>query len=263
MEGGPWQSGRVATFVAEAGAKIVSAKGRPWQKLVEGFFNRFHDVQSVVLPKGNLGRFRGEMVSETEEWTACRKGTRDPRECFHSLLEVLNGIDTIVDTLNKKRVDSRVYADKWVPESRYAEGIAEVGKRAIPAGLWRYAFPVRVKRIVRRGVAQVSAVNALGQNGEYHFGSSSLSDFNGAKVWVAFDPFTEPMTAVVELAEKRDGFREGKIIDGAAPCLSMRRKIARGSDGWGIAWEDGLREGVAARKALHAMRKTLFPDQAD
>ena len=99
-------------------------------------------------------------------------------------------------------------------------------------------------------MAQVSAVNALGQNGEYHFGSSCLSDFNGAKVWVAFDPFTEPMTAVVELAEKRDGFREGKIIDGAAPCLSMRRKIARGCDGWGIAWEDGLTEGVAARKAL-------------
>ena len=147
MEGGPWQSGRVATFVAEAGAKIVSAKGRPWQKLVEGFFNCFHDVQSVVLPKGNLGRFRGEMVSETEEWTACRKGARDPRACFHSLLEVLNGIDTIVDTLNKKRVDSRVYADKWVPENRYAEGIAEVGKRAIPAGLWRYALLVRVKHL--------------------------------------------------------------------------------------------------------------------
>jgi len=251
LEGGPWQSARALAFAREAGTRVVSAKGRPWQKLVEGFFNRFHSVQSVELPMGNLGRFRGEMAEETADWTACRAGSRDPRECFYSLPEVLNGIDRIVEVLNGKRMDSRVYADRWVPRERYAEGIAEVGKRALAAGLWRHALPVRVSpRVIQRGVARVAARNALGQNAEYHFGCAEMAEFNGAEVVVSFDPFTEPVAAVVELLNPFDGWRAGKIVAEAAPCLSMRRKVAKGAEGWRVDWESGLDAGVAARREV-------------
>jgi hypothetical protein len=250
LEGGPWQSQRALAFVAEAGARVVNAKGRPWQKLVEGFFNRFHTIQSVELPKGNLGRFRGEMARETAEWTACRAGSRDPQTCFHSLPELLNGIDKVVAILNARRMDSRTYADRWVPAERYESGISEVGKSALPAGLWRHALPVRVRRSVQRGTVKVSAANALGLPAEYHFGCAEVADFNGAEVVVSFDPYHEPMTAVVELAKSFDGYREGKVIAEAAPCLSMRRKVARGAEGWQVDWESGLDEGVAARRAV-------------
>ena len=38
MEGGAWQSKKMLDFLSAAGVRMISAKGRPNQKLVEGFF---------------------------------------------------------------------------------------------------------------------------------------------------------------------------------------------------------------------------------
>lgn len=89
LEGGNWQAKVLPEFLSASAVTMISAKGRPNQKLVEGYFNRLWTALSVIGIKGHVGRFRGENVTETQLWTACREGRRDPRELFPPVEVVL------------------------------------------------------------------------------------------------------------------------------------------------------------------------------
>jgi len=212
LEGGSWQASRTLEFLEAAGVRAVSAKGRPNQKLVEGWFGRLWTVMSVELPpRGQVGRFRGEMARETRDWAAVREGRRDPRGLFPDLREFLRALDRSVAYLNADKICSREYGT-WVPAERWE---AEASKgHALPGWLDRFAPPVRETRTVRRGgVVSVTAECPFGWEHEYVFALPdgwALPD--GARVTVAFDPWRIREGAWVEM--------DGRPLPERAVCVS-------------------------------------------
>ena len=221
LEGGSWQASRTLGFLEAAGVRPVSAKGRPQQKLVEGWFNRLWTVMSVKLPPaGQVGRFRGEMARENALWAACREGRRDPRGVFPDLRTFLRALDESVAYLNADKVCSREYGS-WVPAEAFEAARVGVtspsssspastptptsnsnsaGWRPVPRWLAGLARPVCEERAVRRGgMVSVTAECPFGWMHEYQF---AVADGwmlpEGARVRVAFDPWRIREGAVIE-----------------------------------------------------------------
>jgi hypothetical protein len=241
LEGGAWQANRTLDLMAAAGVKVISAKGRPNQKLVEGWFNRLWTVMSIKLPTGQVGRFRGEMKTETAEWIACREGRMDPREHFPTITEFLRDLDDCIRYLNEEKMESRIYGS-WVPADAYAERRA-VAETSCPYGhrlessIRQYALPVREVRTIRRGgLIEVSADCPFGWKEPYLFAMKEGYMFDGAKALVAFDPMDIQAGAIVELAERFQEWPKGHLIDEAAGCISAAPMIWHAADG---AWTAG------------------------
>ena len=214
LEGGAWQAARTLSFLEEAGVRVVSAKGRPNQKLVEGYFNRLWSVMSVKLPpRGQIGRFRGEMRAENLQWARCRAGALDPRHVFPSHEEVMRALSESIAYLEQERIESRQYG-AWVPAEAWQRS-AEQGalrKRALPPGLWRHALSVVAEVTVRRGCAKVRADSPFGIPWDYLFAWEGGYAHDGEKVRVRFDPWTIRSGAVVETLS-------GTILTEGASCI--------------------------------------------
>lgn len=246
MEGGAWQSRRALDFLAASGVRLISAKGRPNQKLVESWFNRLWTVLSISLPpSGQVGRFRGEMEAENAAWRRCREGAADPREHFPLLTEFLSALDRSVAYLNAETVQSREYG-AWVPAEAYAARAAK--GHPLPQGLRRYGLPVReTRRLGRQGMARVTCECPFGWSHAYVFASESAWAFDGAAVTVSFDPADIRSGAVFELAEPFRGSPAGTVIDPAAACVSAAPELTRCGAVWGVGAFDA-REGARAAK---------------
>ena len=211
LEGGSWQARRTLDFLGAAGVRPVSAKGRPNQKLVEGWFNRLWTVMSAKLPpRGQVGRFRGEMAAENRLWAACREGRRDPRGIFPDLRDFLRALDESVAYLNSDKICSREYGT-WVPAERWGAQ-AEKG-HPLPQWLGRHSAPVRKTRRVRRGgVVSVTAECPFGWPHEYVFAIPDGWMLDGREVTVSFDPWRIREGASVEA--------DGREVPGGAVCVS-------------------------------------------
>lgn len=248
VEGGSWQSARALEYLGAAGVAPVSAKGRPWQKLVEGWFGRLWTQLSMDLPPaGHVGRFRGEMRAETADWTACREGRRDPRGLFPDLGEFLAALDRSIARLNTEPVESREYGT-WVPAEAWAASARE--RRELPAGLWRLALPVREIRLVRNGSVQVTAADAWGGHSRFTFADRALAAFEGARVAVSFDPAAESESAVVELAERFADQPAGLLLAPAAVRVDARPRLVSGRVAWVSGAADASHERKAARRLV-------------
>ncbi len=214
LEGGSWQASRTLDFLEAAGVKVVSAKGRPNQKLVEGWFNRLWTVMSAKLPpRGQVGRFRGEMAKENRLWAAVREGRRDPRGIFPDLREFLRALDESVAYLNADKVCSREYGT-WVPAEKW-EAQLEKG-RPVPEWLRKRALPVNEVRALRRGgIVSVAAECPFGWSHEYVFAVPDAWRYaDGTAMRVMFDPWRVREGARVETADGRE------VVAEAAPCVS-------------------------------------------
>lgn len=263
MEGGSWQSKRVLDFCKAAGVSVISAKGRPNQKLVEGWFSRLWTTLSIALPPhGQVGRFRGEMDAENVQWRRCREGVADPREHFPLLTEFLRDLDRSINYLNSERMESREYG-VWTPCEQYAAARAALPAEAgttcalghpLPQGLRRYALPVReVRKIDRQGMAGVRTESPFGWPHDYIFASEDAAMFQGAPVVVAFDPYDIGAGAVLELAEDFCDMKAGRIIDGAAVCVSPAPELTRTQSGFYVFnARDARAEAKAEKKASRA-----------
>ncbi|MGI5868663.1 MAG: helix-turn-helix domain-containing protein [Kiritimatiellia bacterium] len=220
LEGGPWQGGRVLDFLEAAGVRMVSAKSKPNQKLVEGYFDRLWTALSVKLEgKGQLGRQRGEMAEETKDWIACREGRRDPRGLFPMLDEFLAALDRAIEFVNGEPVESRTYGEKWIPAEEYAG--ARANGRPLVGGLWRLALPVVEERTMRRqGMVRVQTMSPFGFPHVYVFACEEGWRYDGARVRVAFDPYAIRSGAALTLARPWRGLPAGTVIADAAPCIS-------------------------------------------
>jgi len=243
VEGGSWQSVRALEYLGVAGVEAVSAKGRPWQKLVEGWFNRLWTQMSIALPGGQVGRFRGEMKGENADWIACREGRRDPRDLFPDVGAVLEAVDRCVEHLNAEPIESRQYG-AWVPAEAWAA--SERARRELPAGLWRLALPERATRKVLNGCVTVTAEDAWGGRSRMTFADRALSRYEGAMVRASFDPYQD--WAVVELAEGWADAPAGTVVAGRAERVDARPAIRGGVVGWITGAETARRERNAARK---------------
>lgn len=243
-EGGAWQAERTLQFVGAAGAGEYSAKGRPNQKLVEGYFNRLWTQLSMELPSGQVGRFRGEMTAENALWRRCREGIADPRQHFPSLDEAINAITRAVVRLNHEPVESRQYGS-WVPVERYAEEMAARAARAMPAGLAYYALRERATRKVKNyGQVQVRADSPLGWPHTYHFASAALAPLHGREVQVCFDPATAASAGAVIVVD-------GKRLPERAQCISAAPELLAASAGeYEMRWNwDGVEKAKAVKRA--------------
>lgn len=221
LEGGSWQAKPTLDFLRTAGVGVVSAKGRPNQKLVENYFNRLWTALSIFLPGyGQIGRYRGEMRRENLNWMKVLSGSVDPRRHFPTLKTFLTALNQAVEYLRWERVESKIYGT-WSPQDLY-QG-AEANGLKLVDGLERYALPVVARRQLRRGgmVFVTAETQMEGLRHEYAFATRDGWRFDGAPVTVRFDPATAAARgAVIELAAAWRDQRAGTVVDAAAPCVS-------------------------------------------
>ena len=252
MEGGSWQATRTLQFLDAAGIRMVSAKGRPNQKLIESIFNRLWTMLSIELPPhGQVGRFRGEMAAENTDWRRCREGIADPRALFPQLTDFLASLDRSIAYLNAERMESRQYGN-WTPAEVYAAQAAK--GHALPQGLRRYSLPVReIRKLQRTGMVKVRAECPFGWPHTYMFVLEDAYMFDGASVLVSFDPADIDAGATVELAADHHDMHAGRMIDAQARCISPAPELFCSEAGdWAVRARDGRGAGRAAKRESRA-----------
>jgi len=258
-EGGSWQAERTVNFLKSSGCQLISAKGRPNQKLIEGWFNRLWSVMSIRLPAyGQIGRKRGEMAKENDLWMRCRKGIEDPRKHFPMLSEFYSALDSSIDYCNTEVTGPTRNYGSWIPAESYAAksgAFPAMDLLPLAAGIRRYALPVRERRIVRRGgMAFVRAVSPLGFSHEYAFAMRDGAMFDGAPAFVSFDPSDPQAGAVFELAEHWHDLRAGRVLDESAVCISSAPVLDRTQSGfWHVGFLDPRREAAAVKRNSRAL----------
>ena len=197
VEGGAWQAARTLEFLRLAGVEPVSAKGVPRRKLVEGYFNRLWTALSITLPpKGQIGRFRGEMKKETDEWMRCRAGRLDPRGRFPGVLEFKEAMDRALNHLDSETVESRRFGN-FTPLGRYAA--APAACHAYDRKLAPYALPARgVRKVSSQGTVSMRLNPAPhGMAHTYVFACEGLYKFQGRDVTVLFNPWAAGEGALI------------------------------------------------------------------
>lgn len=250
MEGGAWQSKKMLDFLSAAGIRMISAKGRPNQKLVECFFSRLWTAMSLELPAyGQVGRFRGEMAAENSAWMRCRAGHADPSKYFPTLDVFLASLDNAIEFCNADSIESRTYGS-WRPVE--AQVGWEENSAPIPAGLWREALPIDEARKVRRnGILQVRADSPFGFAHDYVFSSPTLYRFEGAEVRCRFDPYNISAGAVLTLPQKFQEYAAGYVVAESAQCISPAPDMAAVQ-----GWLDNRMAGRDVKRASRALVAT-------
>ncbi|HPS07316.1 MAG TPA: helix-turn-helix domain-containing protein [Kiritimatiellia bacterium] len=262
MEGGSWQARRTVDFLNACGTRLVSAKGRPNQKLIEGWFNRLWSVMSLTLPPGGqVGRFRGEMGAEKELWMRCRKGVENPKLHFPMLPAFLKSLDGAIDYCNTEVVGPTREYGTWIPAEAYAAAsgmFPAAALRPLPAGIRRFALPVREGRVLRRGgMLFVRAACPFGWPHEYAFAVRDGAMFDGAPVTVSFDPMEPGAGAYVELSANWHDLRAGRMLDEAAACVSPAPELVRAQGGvWGVNVLDPRNSAAEIKRSGRALVAT-------
>jgi len=237
LEGGVWQGSRMSAAREALGVKLLDAKGRPNQKLIENFFNRFWTRMALELPAAQLGRFRAEERENSELYLKCRAGTQDPRKFFPMLADVLSAFDRAITWLNNEPIQSAQYG-RWIPAERWAEDMEAnprvcVSEEDVPT--WTTA-PVLEVRVVRRGQVSVTADGPCGESLKFVFCSPALLEWEGREVRVAFDPLLEGAGAevversrprVICVAQPVSGAAGVGLSDAAAEARAMRDFMRR------------------------------------
>ncbi len=257
-EGGSWQSRRVLEFLRMAGITMISAKGRPHQKVIEPWFGRIWTALSMRT-QGQIGRYRGEMKRENDLLMKARAGSIDPRRVFPTLEGAMNSIEWAVQYENHDIHHSKEYGD-WTAEDDYQRSIAEHPRPAYSLDLGYLALRERVQVTVRRfGMVAVSAESPLGFSRKYHFSCPDLIGFNRARVWVHFDPMASPVQATITLAEPFEDHPAGTLVADSVPCLNSAAEMIRDEVGiWRINWSDGVGESIRVKKLSRlAVRREL------
>ncbi len=252
LEGGVWQSHKMQRFISQVGTRVISAKGRPRQKLVESVFNRLWTWLSLTLPPaGQIGRFRGEMQGETQDWLACRAGKKDPRTLFPSYTDFLAALQKAIDLHNAKPVKSRVYGCQWVPADLYAERPLHLNLPVSPE-LRYQTLPVDVPLTIQsNGILQTSQFDPHGYKHEYSFVTPDLYRYAGAKVRLMFDPLSITEGAAIFLARPFSGLAAGTLLNPAVPCISAAPSL-----GSHTGWLDARDSAKALKRASRALVTT-------
>ena len=224
LEGGSWQAGRTLRFLEEAGVRRISARGRPNQKLVEGFFNRLWTTMSWKLPaRAQVGRFRGEMREGTRSFLAAQAGRLDPRGVFPSYDEFLAALQGSVDYLEDEWVESRQFG-RWRPLEAFRQGFDSANTVRMPPGIWRHALPEEAVCKVRRGgMCHARAMSPHGLACDYDFAWDAGWELEGRRVRLRFDPWDIACGAWIEDAETGRPLAEGVPCISPVPVLGAKR----------------------------------------
>lgn len=215
LEGHAWQAERTLRFLEAAGVKKISAKGRPNQKLVEGYFNRLWTVMSWKFPaRAQVGRFRGEMKEGTRNFIDAQAGKLDPRGIFPSYEEFQEKLLESIEYLEDEWMESRRFG-RWRPIEAYRAVNAAMNGVRMPADIWRHALPEVAECTVRRGgMLHARATSPHGVAADYDFAWAAGYEADGRKVRVRFDPWDIAAGGVVEDAAT------GRVLADGVPCVS-------------------------------------------
>ena len=257
-EGGAFQSRRVVEYLRQAGVEVIDAKGRPHQKVIEPWFGRLW-TQLSLRTGGQIGRYRGEMKRETDLFMKARAGSIDPRRCFPSLEEAMNAVEWAIQYLNGERVESPEYG-VWIPDHDYAESLAAHPRPAYTLDLGYLGLRERARvKVCRFDSVAAMAESPLGTRHRYKFASPELLEFNGAWVWLHFDPMAVPVQATITLADRFEDHPAGVMIARHVPCLNSAPEMIRDAAGiWSVGWSDGVAATIRAKKLAHlAVRREL------
>jgi hypothetical protein len=250
VEGGNWSAARATELMRRAGTHVISAKGRPHQKLVERWFGSLWTIHSSLVADGHIGRFRGESWKESKEAQAVREGRRDPRQAFPAMSDFLDGLDRAVDIANRTEIVSGTYG-RWVPSERWAD--AQPASHRLPDGLTRLGLPVIEERVVRRGgMVTVRAANAAGMDQDFAFAVREGHLYEGARVSVAFDPRFPEQGADVRLAGQQKHGADYALVDAAAVCMCAAPQLGGAGGGFFLKWFDSRKQARTAKGAARA-----------
>lgn len=208
IEGGVWQTKRVLDILA---GRFISAKGRPNQKLVENYIGRLWNIMAGQL--GDVGRHRGEIVTNSQTYIACREGRKDPREHFMSLPQAQRALYDSIDYLSEKRIESRQYG-KWVPKERWESDLAEAPRGPRKDSDSFLIRPVAETRTVSNDSVSVTEDGPMGVRMKWMFTADWMAAYRGRKITIYFDPMQEwPVQAVCTLPGSRTPI-------GVAECIN-------------------------------------------
>lgn len=254
FEGGVWQGRRMKRIMEGAGVGLIDVKGRPWQKMIENFYNRLWTRLAMCKGLASVGRFRGEEKVISEFYVKSRAGKADPRGKFPWLPDVLDGLETSIRFFNSDRLESDVYG-KWVPEERWERDMAEHPRPVLEGDKLWLAAPVMEKRRVTRNGISVKATGPLGLKLTYQFTGNCLWEWEGKDVEVYFDPLGEwPLHGIVTLpgratalgrVECGNPYYEGGR--GAEVAKSLREVMRRE---YRLLWSGGKHFDTSARETM-------------
>lgn len=199
VEGGVWQSEQMLAALA---GRFISAKGRPNQKLIEGWFNGFQTRDSVH--SGDVGRIRGENLATNTLYLACRDGREDPRKRFLAFEDGQERLMESIRWMNTKEVRSRHYGN-WVPQERWdADTAARPLVTRDAADAWVMSPERRRLKVTRGAMLKCQACGPLGVPMPLVFQAPWLWEHAGRSVDVYFDPLGQwPVTATVACPRTR------------------------------------------------------------
>ena len=229
VEGGVSQSEQM---LAALGDRFISAKGRPWQKLVEPWFGAMQTRDSVNF--GDLGRQRGEMLEENRDYLACRRGERDPRGLFLEFERAQESLLEVARFMNEREIKSREYG-RWVPQQRWEEDIAAMPLvRRDPSAMWAMAPERKRLKVSRKAQVSCMTLGPLGVPMQVIFWADWLWEYSGRTVDVFFDPMGQwPLVATIADPKTRkmlgtatcqDAYGKGLSRD-AAMAVAIRKTM--------------------------------------
>lgn len=255
-EGGVWQSRRALAFYRAAGIKVIDARGRPHQKLIENWWNRAWTDLSRH-PNGQIGRKRGEYQRENDLLVKCHRGSLDGSSYFPSVTDLFREFDECCDFYDHSPVESKLYG-KWIPQERWDADMAAHPRPPISTDLAPFAAPEsRVLTAKRGGMVDCKVTCPLGIPVIYSFAHEALEAYEGQKVRVIFDPFEEVIRAVV-VADRTTALSQAGDLICTAPCMNPP-PLPIASEGWAVALERGGPAAAAAvKKAIGNASRTEY-----
>jgi hypothetical protein len=264
FEQGVFKSDLVKNAIRLLGARLHTVYSPHSKPFIEGGFNQDWTKLSVHFPQCDLGRFRGDTEETNRVLQGCRAGQQDPRRIFPMMSDALKAFEAITAEENRTLVKSRNWGS-WVPEERWSEqqsGNLESGKaanlRKLEGGhafmFAPYAMTWTVRGMIVGGRVPIFEDMSV----PFDFSAPWLTDWDGARVRVHFDPSSPKCTGVGVLAEDWQGHKAGLVLGPTGQPLEQVNETAgyvRLVMGWG---NDDRSAGIRAKQqAAGAMRREL------
>lgn len=225
------------------GRKITTSQS-PTTKIIE---NRFRFYQRICkdIP-GQIGAFRGEMEKVSKLWTACRAGSRDPRDYFLSYEDAVSQLEGRLQDVNSEQVEGAIY--NGIPNDIWIREGGEKRMTRLTADQSYLFSRDRHVVTVNKGQALVRKSAPDGVRLAWYFHCEDLWRFEGRKVALFMNDFAPAEGATVVLADRQG---EGKVV-GFADLVEGCPQFALGVD------FNGGRGATAALAALD--RRKVFAD---
>ena len=213
LERATWESDKVNAMMRALRIERITAYSPHQKPFIEGLFNLIWTKLSDM--PGQVGRYRGEEEATNSILTSCQKGATDPRKHFPMLGDACAAFDRALAERNSQVVQSKHWG-RWVPEERWlasqAEARAHGRLRTLPSeAAWVFAPEMR-EWTVRSSGAKGTVQLAEGWSVEYCYQAPWLTEFNGCRVRVHFDPFDPKGEATIVLAQRHNQHNENSVL---------------------------------------------------